>query len=232
MTVLCKVEDLINSRPLTYVSSEDTIVPLTPNHFLRLRDMEANEETIVDLSKISISAERLVEGIKVVKEVTATFRETFRSHYLLALRHVHEPTHYNLRSSVQYKPSPGAVVLIKEDSLIPRSRWPVGVIQQVGPRGSTAQVKVTQVKGDQVKHVIYDRPVAKLYPFEIPDQPTLKPQTAVETGIPKEPDTTTDLNSGAVNPVSPRLETGAADPAGIEVALETSPPPKKRLRKR
>lgn len=56
-TVLCKVENLINSRPLTYVSSEDTLLPLTPNHFLCLRNADVTGDVKVDLSSLSLTAE-------------------------------------------------------------------------------------------------------------------------------------------------------------------------------
>ena len=34
LTLVTEVEAVLNSRPLTYVSSEDTTEPLTPSHLL------------------------------------------------------------------------------------------------------------------------------------------------------------------------------------------------------
>ena len=36
ITLLSDIQNAINSRPLTYVSSENDCVPLTPNSFLKL----------------------------------------------------------------------------------------------------------------------------------------------------------------------------------------------------
>ncbi len=38
ITALYRIMDIVNSRPLTYVSFDEMLMPLTPNHFLRLRN--------------------------------------------------------------------------------------------------------------------------------------------------------------------------------------------------
>lgn len=43
-TVIAKVADVVNSRPLTYVSSEEVVKPLTPNDFLKLGPTNVNVE--------------------------------------------------------------------------------------------------------------------------------------------------------------------------------------------
>lgn len=48
LTVVVEIECVLNSRPLTYVSSEDGVEPLTPSHLLtRRRSLSIPDESIV-----------------------------------------------------------------------------------------------------------------------------------------------------------------------------------------
>lgn len=47
-TTFCVVENILNNWPLTYVSSDDTVEALTPNHFLRLRRNDTMMEIELD----------------------------------------------------------------------------------------------------------------------------------------------------------------------------------------
>ena len=55
---LVEAEGILNSRPITHVSSDaDNIEALTPNHFLLLRENPSNEEA--DVSEREINSTKL-----------------------------------------------------------------------------------------------------------------------------------------------------------------------------
>lgn len=121
-TVFCKVEDITNSRPLTYVSSEETVMPITPNHFLRLRTLAVTDEVEVDLSQLPAEKLPMLERYTSALHAIETYRETFYHYYLQSLREAHVSTHRHPKGSVSFEPKPGAVVIIK-DNKAPRSKW-------------------------------------------------------------------------------------------------------------
>ena len=64
LTVLTEAEDMVNSRPLTYVPQESAeIESLTPNHFLR--GLPAGEREVVNMP--TSSAEALRDNYKRIK---------------------------------------------------------------------------------------------------------------------------------------------------------------------
>lgn len=221
-TVFCKVEDLVNSRPLTYVSSEDTLLPLTPNHFLRLRNADVTGDVEFDLSSLSLTAENLVTAVKRVNSAVKTFREMFFSHYLLALRQTHGIIHRKVKGSVPFAATPGTAVLIK-DGLAPRPRWPMGVIEKTDARGATAHVRINTVEGEKVKSQIVQRPVSRLYPFELPSK------TAYQTK--KDDELVRDMQSSSAATGSTK---GVEAPSKEDTEEESPPHPKRqrRLRRR
>lgn len=175
-TLFCKVEDITNSRPLTYVSSDETIAPITPNHFIRLRSTAVTDETEVDLTQLDLEKIRKVPQYKAAIHAIETYREAFYSLYLQSLREAHVASHRHPKGSVRFKPEPGVTVVIKDDKA-PRSRWLLGTIRRVDPRGGIADVEVksgttalNKPLQRTVQTRIIQRVVSRLYPIELPPE--------------------------------------------------------------
>ncbi|UYV76938.1 hypothetical protein LAZ67_14002486 [Cordylochernes scorpioides] len=150
-TVMCDVESLMNTRPLTYLTEEsEDLAPLTPSLFLH----EVREVGVPDLDLID--NQTLSRKYQYIKRVREDLRERFRIEYFGFLRQ--ETRH--LKTTIPLKV--GDMVLIGQESL-KRLHWPLARIIQLYP-GKDGLVRVAKVKtssGDKI------RPIQKLYNLEI-----------------------------------------------------------------
>ncbi|UYV81161.1 hypothetical protein LAZ67_20000199, partial [Cordylochernes scorpioides] len=150
-TVMCDVESLMNTRPLTYLTEEsEDLAPLTPSLFLH----EVREVGVPDLDLID--NQTLSRKYQYIKRVREDLRERFRIEYFGFLR---QETR-RLKTTIPLKV--GDMVLIGQESL-KRLHWPLARIIQLYP-GKDGLVKVAKVKtssGDKI------RPIRKLYNLEI-----------------------------------------------------------------
>ncbi|UYV74109.1 hypothetical protein LAZ67_11002136, partial [Cordylochernes scorpioides] len=150
-TVMCDVESLMNTRPLTYLTEEsEDLAPLTPSLFLH----EVREVGVPDLDLID--NQTLSRKYQYIKRVREDLRERFRIEYFGLLR---QETR-RLKTTIPFKV--GDMVLIGQESL-KRLHWPLARIIQLYP-GKDGLVRVAKVKtssGDKI------RPIQKLYNLEI-----------------------------------------------------------------
>ncbi|GFV43341.1 uncharacterized protein TNCV_1948541 [Trichonephila clavipes] len=129
-----KVEGILNSRPLTPLSSDaDNFDVLTPGHFLIGRPITS----IPEPNLIDVNENRLSRWEKITKVVQRTWQK-WKSDYLNILQ---------ARSKWITEKNDlmiGQMVLIKEDFL-PITTWPLGRILEVY-HGSDGKVRVVKVK--------------------------------------------------------------------------------------
>ena len=128
-----EVEQCVNNRPLTYVTSElPDIVALTPNHLLkgevtRIMPPVSTTDTL-DPLYLDYDALKLNLHYSRHSEVIQKFVQIWAKDYLIALKEKHfgnVPPH----QAVSVKP--GDIVLLSSDH--PRNRWPLGRITKVFP---------------------------------------------------------------------------------------------------
>ena len=137
---------VLNSRPLTYVSSSDMDKPLTPSHLLvGRRIMSSPDDLMVDEG----SAEEfnvILNRVHHLNKALNFFWIRWRKEYLLELREVHR--YYRGGGSTQVSVSD--VVVVHGDGQ-PRSCWRLGRVEQViaGEDGesrlATVSVRWTQI---------------------------------------------------------------------------------------
>lgn len=166
-TALVEVEAILNSRPISYFSSEDMEEPLTPSHLLigcRLctlpdpvicsRDLEfEGTNAMVDLS-------RRMRHLNLILE---HFWKRWRLEYLVGLResHAYSPRSQNARSTL----APGDVVLV-HDSDQPRMQWRLGRVERL-LEGSDGAVRGASLRVQSGKKTsLLNRPIRHLYPLE------------------------------------------------------------------
>lgn len=155
-TLLAEVTAIVNSRPLTPVSTDpDSPFVLTPNTLLTQKfvsidkcEFMCNEFNRKDMIK---SAWKRVQGL------ANQFWKRWQSEYLHLLQ-VHrkwEETTPNVKE--------GDVVLVKSDK--PRCQWPLATIQEVyeSQDSLVRKVKVKMFKNNQ--SVTFVRPISKIIPL-------------------------------------------------------------------
>ncbi|KAL0861558.1 hypothetical protein ABMA27_009065 [Loxostege sticticalis] len=149
LTVLVQIECIMNSRPLTVVSSDPSPEVITPAHFLMSTPLQYLPA--VDLKDVRIN---LVQRKQLLDSMVQSYWKKWRLEYLHTLQVRQKWTSPDRRIEV------GTVVLVGQDDCPPLS-WPLGVITEIHP-GSDKVVRVATVK---TKCGIFKRPVIKLYPI-------------------------------------------------------------------
>ena len=150
-TAICGAEEMLNSRPITYVSADpNDLTPLTPNHFLvgQLGGRFAPEALPEEVYCPTKRWHRVQQLLKL-------FWKRWRKEFLPSL---------NIRGKwfhPKHNLKPGDVVLIAEPKAN-RGEWPLGRILEAYP-GSDGLVRVVSVKS---KGKEYLRPIHRLCPLE------------------------------------------------------------------
>ncbi|KAK7930869.1 hypothetical protein WMY93_007264 [Mugilogobius chulae] len=149
-TVLIEVEEILNSRPLGYLSaSPSDPEPVTPNLLLMGR-LEAALPQVVYADTQLFGTKRW----RYSQVLADQFWVSFIKRYLPTLqsRQKWQLDQPNLTVNT---------VVMVVDSLLPRASWPVGIVSKLLP-SSDGRVRVAEVK---IKEKTYLRPVTKLVPL-------------------------------------------------------------------
>ena len=158
LTLLLEVEATLNSRPLTYVSTEDVREPLTPSHLLcGFRVLSLPDRPSEKINDVSFG-----RRYAYLQRLLSQFWTRWQKDYLLELRNSHRPGTTGSGDAA----SVGDVVVVLRDG-VQRGLWKLGVIESVIPStdGAVRAVKVrTTTKAGRTTHL--NRPVQRLYPVE------------------------------------------------------------------
>ena len=168
LTSVVEVEMTLNSRPLSFVSSEDVEEPLTPSHLLcghriqSLPDHSSSEEETP--YEVSISHRDLTKRMKYLGKILSDFWKRWRSEYLIELREAHR--HPNLQGGVKMPINTGDIVVVHDENL-PRGLWKLGRVGEliVGADGNIRSAEV-QVSSRGIRPATLRRPIRRLYPLE------------------------------------------------------------------
>ena len=166
-TALTEVEGIINSRPLSYVSSNDLEEPLTPAHLLTGRRILSLPDTAVSTgsdgdNNFEVSSEELHARVHNLNSALTDFWNRWRQEYLLQLRE-----RYSSRSNsgVPRAPIQSKIVLVHDENH-PRTMWRLGRVNEVitssdgNVQGASIEVKTNN------KLYTIRQPISHLYPLE------------------------------------------------------------------
>lgn len=151
-TILTVIESLLNSRPLTPLSSDPSdLTALTPGHFLTLEPLSmVPEENLLD-QKISVC-----HRWKMIQKMHQDFWRRWHAEYVHTLQ---QRTKWNkVNSNIVV----GALVLLSNEQTSPL-KWPLGRIVALHP-GVDGVCRVVTV---QTATGQYRRPVVKLCPLPL-----------------------------------------------------------------
>ena len=162
-TALTEVEAVINSRPLTYVSSDDLEEPLTPSHLLvGRRLMSFPDHLCREPEDFEITSDVLTRRARHLNRTLGHFWERWRREYLTELRESHR---YHRGSAEEDQVSVGDVVVIYDKDQ-PRGFWRIGRVQEwlTGRDGRVRGAVLRVAKNERC--TILRRPLQLLYPLE------------------------------------------------------------------
>ncbi|GFY65942.1 integrase catalytic domain-containing protein [Trichonephila inaurata madagascariensis] len=150
-TIICDTENIINQRPLTYVSDDvNDLIPLTPSMFLH----DLKQEGIPDLDILDSSSLNKRHAYR--QRVKQDLRKRFRTEYLGHLRQ-------SSKFDKNQKPLQiGDIVLVSSDNT-KRIEWPLAKVMELYPSkdGSIRLVKVKMKSGEFLP------PVLRLIPLQV-----------------------------------------------------------------
>ena len=201
LTLVTEVEAVLNSRPLSYVSTEDLEEPLTPSHLLMgYRVLSLPDSAPEDDPEWNPTTKQLSRRQRHLQTTLDKFWGRWRTEYLMELREFHRNP----------KPNRGVCLPIKEGQVVtvydeghPRGLWRLGrvleVIKSSDGRVRGARVNVQAKSG---RLTTLRRPIQQLYPLEAQETSSMTDSS------------TTPLTEGSTSPstdVSP-IPTTAPSP--------------------
>ena len=145
-TLMCLVESIVNSRPITKLSDDPKdLTPLTPNHLLLLRSSPSLPQGLF------VKQDLYRRRWRQVQYLADIFWKRWLTEYLPTLQERQKWLHPKRNLRV------GDLVLVRHDNT-PCPRWPLGLIVNTYP-GSDGLVRSVQVK---TQSGVYDRPTDKI----------------------------------------------------------------------
>ena len=135
-TLMCEVEAIINSRPLTSIDDVSVVEPLTPNHLLTLKSK-------VILSPPGIFDENDAfcrKRWRHIQHLANVFWQRYRTEYMHSLTTRNKWNHKKRNFSVN------DIVLIKDDGA-PRNQWKIAKVIEVFPSADKLVRKVKVILG-------------------------------------------------------------------------------------
>ncbi|CAK1589589.1 unnamed protein product [Parnassius mnemosyne] len=149
-TVLSQIESILNSRPLTVLSSDPSDpAALTPAHFLHTVPLD-----FLPAPDIDDSIPHLLTRCELLDKLVQSFWMRWRREYLHSLQARQK------WNSPSFPVKEGTVVVVIQDNITPL-HWPLGIITQTF-KGKDDVIRVAMVR---TKHGTYQRPVVKLCPL-------------------------------------------------------------------
>ncbi|XP_076383133.1 uncharacterized protein LOC143260696 [Megalopta genalis] len=155
-TLIINIDAILNSRPLTPISSDPTdLLALTPGHFLIGDALTSlRERDLGDTNPNRLSVWQRIQQLK------QQFWKRWSREYL------NELTSRNKWTRGQHPITEGTLVLLREDN-VPSMQWPLGRVLKTHP-GSDGIIRAVIVK---TATNVFDRSVKKLVPlFHQPEE--------------------------------------------------------------
>ena len=211
LTSVVEVEMILNSRPLSYVSSEEYEEPLTPSHLLlgfrvlSLPDIVTGDgDTDTDYDS-DITHDDLTKRMKHLSRTLDMFWRRWKMEYLLELResHRHSPHQRGTDDHI----SVGDIVIVHDENY-PRGLWKLGKIESLLP-GTDGNVRgaFVRVHSSGQHSILLKRPIQRLYPLEVRASEEMSSSNpSVDADMPTTPplEETSETNSVALTPGTPR----------------------------
>ena len=169
-TVLTEIEATLNSRPLTFVSTEELEEAITPSHLLTGRRINSLPEPETgEKSKFEETSKgEIAKRVSYLRTLKEHFWLRWKEEYLLELRNSHRQR--TKRQKENYIKL-GDIVVVDDEKIRVRVQWKLGRVVQLieGKDGAVrgAVVRKLTDKGERCTEI--RRPIQKLYPVEISD---------------------------------------------------------------
>ena len=167
VTVVTEIEMILNSRPLSFVSSEDLDEPLTPSHLLTGRRLLCLPDPPPDVDPdYGGTSVELSLRARYLNTLLDHYWQRWKREYSLELREQHRTSRKNVVGDGKVV-AVGDIVVIYDQGL-PRGFWKLGCVEEL-ITGSDGQCRgaFVRVKSGRSSRSLLKRPVQHLYPLEV-----------------------------------------------------------------
>jgi hypothetical protein len=154
-TLVVKCEGILNSRPLTFVSSHiDDLRPITPNHFL----LPTAARELPPVPESRVGDKDYLPRLRMIETSTTNMWNTFVGDYLQELRNTQKWNHQEDNFQV------GDIVMALEKGPRHRGRYPLARVVKVYPdaAGLVRKVRI-KIRYDKPKDV-HVKNIVRLFP--------------------------------------------------------------------
>ena len=168
LTLITEAEMILNSRPISYVSADDTEEALTPSHILRGRRILSLPGPIGDIDETDdgdLGSPDLSRRLRHLEKTMGDFWRRWRTEYLHELREAHRNAK-RLKGQDRLIAVGDMVVLYDEKH--PRGFWRIGKVERLisGVDGEIRGASV-RVHTNRINTLMLNRPIQHLYPLEV-----------------------------------------------------------------
>ena len=128
LTAISEVEMVLNSRPLSYLSTDDLEEPLIPSHLIvGQRLMNTPDYTCQQSHEFDVTPNVLTRRARYLSATINSFWENWKREYLVGLREVHCQCKRN-----SYSPQLSARdIMIIHSNNQPRGMWKIGRVEKL-----------------------------------------------------------------------------------------------------
>ena len=154
--MVTEIEAVLNSRPLTYVNSDDLEEPLTPSHLLfgyRMLARPDPSSSNTEDPDYNEPTKNLTRRMRYVTSTCERFWTHWKTEYLQELQEFHRKQLLKVSQWAQMPIGEGQIVTVYEKGA-PRLSWRLGRIEQVvvspDERIRSAEVRVSSKSGRSV----------------------------------------------------------------------------------
>ena len=164
LTLLLKIELIINNRPLTYLSNELDELPITPNNLIYGRILNQVANSTKNCKNEKSNDENIEENVIYVNKLLEHFWNRWKAEYVTELREHHRVINKG-HNDQQLKVND--IVLVVHNKQ-PRYMWRIGRVEELitGKDGKARGAKVL-TKTDQGQFSSLRRPVNQLVLLEL-----------------------------------------------------------------
>ena len=224
-TAIVEIESIINSRPLSYISSSDLEEPLTPSHLMigrRILNLPDNLGYLLDPGdeEFTVDPTQLRKRAKYLSNTLNHFWRRWRNEYLVELRESHRQSNHN--SPTQPSIATGDVVVVHDENL-PRGFWKLGRVEEViAGRDGRVRGAAVRLASRKRQQTLIHRPIQLLYPLEIRDvqrDSCIGPSNGSVTDEP-ESQTSSQQEEGSVRRRSNRIAANQRDDRRRAIMLQ------------
>jgi hypothetical protein len=131
-TILIEIEAVVNSRPISFVSSDDLSEPLTPAHLLIGRHLLTLPDNLYSRDhedyNLEVTPDTLSKRMEYLNRVLSEFWRRWKNEYLIGLREYHCHKKQVGTISITF----GDVVLVQNQNR-PRGFWDMGRVEETLP---------------------------------------------------------------------------------------------------